>query len=49
MKKIIFALAIICLTAGFVSCEPESIRQNDYEQVDPDKTCPPENKDCQNG
>lgn len=49
MKKVFLTLCLLALTAGFVACEPETIRENDYEQVDPDKTCPPENKDCQNG
>lgn len=38
MKRVIFVFALVAMTFGtMVSCTPDSLTENDIQQVDPDE------------
>lgn len=45
MKKFTLVLAVL-FAIVFTSCTPEAIQENETQQIDPKKDCPPNDRDC---
>lgn len=46
MKKLLLAFMLLFATNAFVSCTPEELNENTETATEPDKQCPPNDRDC---